>query len=434
MIELRSPKCVAAALLAAVLATLLPVLLAASLATSAAAQERTADMPSDGSPRASGLPSVRARRLSADTTERIRLDGLLSESVWWTAPVATGLRQREPDEGAPATEETEVRIVYDGHALYVGVRARDREPERVIARILQRNRLMRQRFGLRFSGDDGIALLFDPFHDHRNAVVFATNPNGAKFDALVTDEGREVNTDWRGVWRVAAARTSDGWSAEFEIPFRTFRFPSASEDEPWGFNIFRMIRRKNEEVLWSAWSRNNEGFTRVSKAGHLEGLTNLPRSSLNLEMKPFLVSGATQELTPTAAGEGSELASPGGGAAGDRTMDGQLDLGLDLKYEIKPGLVLDATVNPDFAQIEVDDEQVNLTRFSLFFPEKRDFFLENAGIFEFGQRGFSEPPPFLLFFSRRIGIFDGAEIPLLGGTRLTGRVGKQTVGFLDAVT
>ncbi|MFQ5678740.1 MAG: DUF5916 domain-containing protein [Gemmatimonadota bacterium] len=405
--------------------------LAASLSASAqqAAERDSVLFPV---PRPPELPSLRAHRLRAEAAGTIRLDGRLTEPDWQEARFATGLRQREPDEGSPATEDTEVRVLYDGHALYVGVRARDREPDKVIARILQRNRLMRGGFGLRFSGDDGIALLFDPFHDHRNAVVFATNPNGAKFDALVTDEGREVNTDWRGVWRVAATRTEGGWSAEFEIPFRTLRFPSGSAGEPWGFNIFRMIRRKNEEVLWSAWSRNNEGFTRVSRAGHLEGLTELPRSSLNLEVKPFLLSGGTQELAELEGGAGT--AAPEGGMGPPRNTDAELDIGLDVKYEIQPGLVLDATVNPDFAQVEVDDEQVNLTRFSLFFPEKRDFFLENAGIFEFGRRGFGEPPPFLLFFSRRIGIFDGNEVPLLGGTRLTGRVGKQTVGFLDAVT
>ncbi len=365
-------------------------------------------------------PSVSAARLGDQPTDRIELDGILSESVWETAPAATDFRQREPDVGAPATEPTEIRILYDDHSLYVGVRAVDREPDRVIARILQRDRLMSPGFGfgVQFAGDDGVALLFDAFHDHRNGVIFATNPNGAKYDALITDEGRELNSDWRGVWHVAASRTDEGWSAEFEIPFRTLRYPAAAEARSWGFNVFRIIRRKNEETLWSSWSRDNEGFHRVSLAGHLEGLADLPRPGLNLEVKPYLLTGGTQEPD----------------ASGDTQTDGRLDAGVDAKYQVLPGLVLDVTVNPDFAQVEVDDEQVNLTRFDLFFPEKRDFFLENAGIFEFGVRGFGEPPPFLLFFSRRIGISEGSEVPVYGGVRLTGRVGGQTIGLLNVVT
>ena len=365
-------------------------------------------------------PSVRALRLGDPSADRIELDGALSEPAWDRAPIAAGFRQREPDVAAAATEATEIRVLYDDHSLYVGVRALDGEPDRVIARILQRDRLMGSDFGgrIQFAGDDGIALLFDPFHDHRNGVILATNPNGAKFDALITDEGRELNTDWRGVWHVAARRTDDGWSAEFEIPFRTLRYPSGPDAGPWGFNAFRVIRRKNEETLWSSWSRDNEGFHRVSLAGHLEGLTDLPDPGLNLEFKPYVLTGATQELDED----------------DDRDTDGLLDVGVDAKYQVLPGLVLDVTVNPDFAQVEVDDEQVNLTRFDLFFPEKRDFFLENAGVFEYGMRGFGEPPPFLLFFSRRIGISDGNEVPVYGGVRLTGRVGAQTIGLLNVTT
>ncbi len=387
---------------------------------------------------AGGRPSLRAHRLDAEATGGIRLDGLLTEPAWAAAPAAGGFRQREPEEGAPATERTEVRVLYDARAVYVGVVAHDREPGRIIARILQRNRVMQGSFGFGFgfAGDDGIAILFDPFHDHRNGVVFATNPNGAKYDALITDEGQEINDDWRGIWRVAAARTDRGWSAEFEIPFRTLRYPTSASGEPWGFNVFRVIRRKNEEALWTSWSRDNEGFARVSRAGHLEGLTELPRAGLNLEVKPYALSGLTRELEPpvdTSAAAGSAGAGDAASAPAP-TTDPRLEAGIDLKYELRPGLVLDLTANPDFAQVEVDDEQVNLTRFSLFFPEKRDFFLENAGIFEFGHRGFGGPPAFLLFFSRRIGIAEGEEVPILGGARLTGRAGRQTVGFLDAVT
>ncbi len=368
----------------------------------------------------SPTPDVDALRLPPGEASALRVDGLLDETAWRDAPMVSGFRQREPFEGEPATEITEVRVLFDDATLYVGVLARDRTPDEVIARILQRDKLMEVGFQAMpgFTSDDAVVIVLDPFHDHRNAVVFGTNPNGAEFDALITDEGREFNVDWRGVWEVGARRTPEGWSAEFAIPFRSLRFPEVS-DEPWGFNVYRTIRRKNEEVLWSSWSRSNEGFTRVSRAGHIHGLTDLPRAGLNVELKPYVLGRAAGELDSF-----------------DRLdTDAEIDIGLDAKYEVRPGLVLDATLNTDFAQVEVDDQQVNLTRFSLFFPEKRDFFLENAGIFEMGQRGmFGQPPPFLMFFSRRIGISEDGPIPVMGGLRLTGRAGRQTVGLINVVT
>jgi hypothetical protein len=335
----------------------------------------------------------------------------------------TGLRQREPGPGEPASERTEVRVVYDNDALYLGVMAYDSEPDRLVARILQRDKLMEPdpfRGGLMFAGDDGVAVLLDPFHDHRSGVVFATNPNGAEFEALLANQGAEVNVDWRGVWEVAAVRTTEGWSAEFAIPWRTLRYPDASPGAPWGLNVYRIIRRKNEQVLWQAWTRE-QGFHRIADAGHLVGLTDLPRRGINLEVKPFVLGGATHELDDD---------------TGRFMSDGRYETGLDLKTELRPGLVLDLTVNTDFAQVEVDDEQVNLTRFDLFFPEKRDFFLENSGIFQFGVPSNPlEPPPFQMFFSRAIGIDeDEGVIPILGGARLTGRMGGQTVGAMSLRT
>ena len=361
-------------------------------------------------------PTLRAQSLAA-ADGPIRLDGRLDETVWQRAPSASGLRQREPDEGAAATEETELRVLHDGRTLYVGVLARDRQPEAAIARILQRDRLMEQDFlgQLRFSGDDAVAIVLDPFHDHRNGVVFATNALGAEFDALVTDEGREVNISWRGIWSVAARRTPEGWSAEFAIPFATLRFAG---NGTFGLNLYRMIRRKNEEVLWTGWSRSGGGFLRLSQAGHLDEVAATGRRGLNIEVKPFAVAGATREVPDSGPIERSTTLEPG----------------LDVKYEVRPGLVLDATLNTDFAQVEVDDEQVNLTRFDLFLPEKRDFFLENAGIFGFGVRTTFEPPAFFLFFSRQIGIAEDGEVPVIGGARLSGRAGRQTIGVLDVVT
>ena len=360
-------------------------------------------------------PALRAVRIQAGIAPRI--DGWLSEEAWKQASAASDFRQREPVEGEPATEKTEIRVLYSDRSLFIGVTAEDREPGSVIGRILQRDQIITEGFdgSYQFGGDDIVAVLLDPFLDKRNAFVFATNPNGAEFDALITDESPLLNTDWRGLWIVAAARTPRGWSAEFEIPFRTLRYPERKEmEQSWGFNILRLIRRKNEQVLWSGWTRAGGGFHRVSAEGRLEGLAGLPRSGANLEMKPVGLLGAGWE-----AGSRVDLLS---------------HAGLDMKLEVRPGLVLDATLNPDFAQVEADDEQVNLTRFDLFYPEKRDFFLENAGLFDFGTRGLFEPPPFLLFMSRSIGIKDEEEIPLAGGVRLTGRAGGQTVGLLNVAT
>ncbi|MCZ6819060.1 MAG: DUF5916 domain-containing protein [Calditrichaeota bacterium] len=372
--------------------------------------------------------------MSSEQSKRLEVDGLLAEGVWQQAVVASNFKQRDPEEGQLATEQTEVRILYDSETLYIGVLARDTQPDKIIARILQRDRLMQQRFSGRitFQGDDAVAILLDPFHDQKNGMVFATNPNGAEFEALVTDEGREFNVDWRTVWKVASKRIPEGWSAEFAIPFRSLRYPKGADDQPWGINIFRIVQRKNEESLWRAWSRDNEGFERVSRAGHLYGMVDLPRTGINLEVKPFGLTGIVRERNEDP------------NAADIFNTEHKLNSGFDAKWELRPGLLLDLTYNTDFAQAEVDDEQVNLTRFDLFFPEKRDFFLENAGIFEYGSRAIGEPPPFLLFFSRRIGIADAdedgdgdeetVEIPVFGGARLTGRVGKQTIGLLNMTT
>ncbi len=369
------------------------------------------------------LAGLKALRVSSEASEALRLDGLLTEAFWTEAEAITHLTQNEPIAGESATEGTEVRVLYDDEHLYIGVRALDSEPDRIVSRVLQRDKIMEKDpfFGRpMFAGDDALAILLDPYDDNRNAYLFATNPNGAEFDALLADEGKEFNVDWRGVWEVAGTKTSEGWSAEFRIPLRTLRYPNDS-DRPWGFNVYRIIRRKNEKVLWQAWSRDNGGFHRVSQAGNLEGIRDLPATGRNLEAKPYVLGGFEQ------------------GRRDDGTLSTSTEtaMGLDLKTEVRPGLVMDLTLNTDFAQVEVDDERVNLTRFSLFFPEKRDFFLENSGIFDFGVQGNPfEPPQFQMFFSRRIGIEEDEDevVPILGGGRLTGRVGGQTVGLLTVVT
>ena len=367
--------------------------------------------------------TLQAKRLSPEESAVFRLDGLLTEEFWADAPVLDRLTQQEPIEGEAASEATFVMVLFDGESLYVGIRALDSEPDGIVSRILQRDKIMlADGFSQRpvFAGDDAVAILLDPFDDNRNAYVFATNPNGAEFDALLADEGKEFNTDWRGVWEVAGTRTAEGWSAEFKIPLQTLRYPN-DPGRTWGFNIQRIIRRKNEKVFWQGWSRDSGGFHRVSLAGSLVGLDDLPATGRNLEVKPYVLGGVRRSRED----------------AGELGKTTEAEMGLDLKTEVRPGLVLDLTINTDFAQVEVDDEQVNLTRFGLFFPEKRDFFLENSGVFQFGVAANPfEPPPFQMFFSRQIGIEEDEEevVPILAGARLTGRVGGQTVGFMNVVT
>ncbi|MGH7546482.1 MAG: DUF5916 domain-containing protein, partial [Gemmatimonadota bacterium] len=347
------------------------------------------------------------------------MDGLLDEPAWREAPAATGFRQREPAEGAPASERTEVRVLYDDEHLYIGVRALDAQPERVVARQLARDASIgASRFGAS-GGDDAIELVLDAFHDRRNAYYFATNPAGVQVDGLITDESFNPDLNWDGVWDVRARRTGDGWSAELAIPWRAIRYPAVAGAQTFGFNVQRVTSRRNEQSLWTAWSRENEGLHRVSRAGDLTGL-DLPDHGLDVQAKPYALAEAARDF----AGDPGGATDVGG------------DLGLDLKAALGSGLVLDLTVNTDFAQVEADDEQLDLTRFNLFFPEKREFFLENAGIFEFGAPSFGGPPQLLLFFSRRIGLARAETagtqpVPVLAGARLTGRAGRQTIGLLN---
>jgi hypothetical protein len=346
-------------------------------------------------------PAVSALAIS----EPIKMDGLLDDAAWQQADVATDFIQREPNPGQPATEPTEVRVVYTNSTLYVGIRALAADPSQIVGEEMQRD-------GALFR-DDSVLVLLDTFNDDRNSYFFEVNPNGAFTDALVTDEGRDFNVQWDAVWRAAAQRIPEGWSAEMEIPFATLRFDPGKDT--WGLNIRRLIRHKNEEVFWASIPLQANLF-RVSLSGELTGIRG-PEPGLNLRIKPFVVGSASELQTP--AGKVSE-------------EDG--DIGLDIKWGITRTMTLDLTSNTDFAEVEVDDQQINLTRFSLFFPEKRDFFLENYGLFEFG---FNTPgTPFLKpFFSRRIGISPfGTVVPIDWGARLTGRAGPWSIGLLDVQT
>ena len=350
------------------------------------------------------LPAVRA-------TSSIRIDGSLDEPDWARAPMARGFIQNDPREGEPATEDTDVRVLYDGDNIYFGVFAHDREPQSILTSELAKD------FN-RESGDD-FEIVLDTFHDERNGYIFATNAHGAKWDAQMINEGREINENWDALWDVKARIVETGWYAEIAIPFRTLRFGSA-DLQTWGINFQRRIRRRNEDSFWAPLPRIYD-LQRVSLAGSLEGLQGI-RPGNDIRVKPYVLGSAG---TSTRVDVGTDA-----------------DVGLDVKYGVTSGLTWDFTVNTDFAQVEADEQQVNLTRFSLFFPEKRDFFLENSGIFQFGQgRGVvfggggltsGRQTDAILFFSRRIGLSENGEsIPIAGGTRLTGRFGAYSLGVLN---
>jgi hypothetical protein len=346
------------------------------------------------------------------------LDGkVLDDPAWVKAPPITRFWQTTPNEGAPASEQTEVRIVFSDDTLYVGVVAYDRDPSQIIVADSRRDSSL---------GDtDSFLIILDTYQDRQNGFVFGTNPAGIEYDGQVTNEGQGsggaggpggqqggsgggFNINWDADWQVRTAISADGWSAEFAIPFRTLRYP-AQELQAWGVNFQRTIRRRNETSFWAPLTRQYSLY-RLSMAGNLSGLS-IPRQR-NLQITPYALGESRQN----------------GSLPDGRTTLG--DVGVDLKYGITPSLTLDATYNTDFAQVEVDEQQVNLDRFSLFFPEKRPFFLENAGLFAVGSSREVE-----VFFSRQIGIGpDGQEIPILGGARLTGRIGPTNVGLLNIQT
>jgi hypothetical protein len=356
---------------------------------------------------------------AAPLAGEIRLDGRLDEPAWATVPAVTDFRQQDPDEGRPASFATSVRVLFSGDRLFIGARMEDPEPGRLIARILERDLLINSNFFTLTSDDDAFFVVLDTFDDDRNAFLFATNPNGAETDALLRDEG-SLNVSWDAVWQVAAAVDSGGWSAEIAIPFRQLRFAKGGPGT-WGVNFERVIKRRNEIVLWKSWTRDNGGLLKVSQAGSLTGLAGLEQG-LNLQIKPYALGRGRHEEDLV----GSDPLEEENGASGD--------VGGDVKYGVTANLTLDGTVNTDFAEVEADLRQINLTRFKLFFPEKREFFLENGGLFDFGIQGFGGPPPFLLFFSRRIGLEGNAEVPIIAGGKLTGKEGPYSLGVLDVVT
>jgi hypothetical protein len=374
----------------------------AAVVCSATAANARAQTDTSAAERASASrPVVRA----AHTNIRPRLDGRLDEPSWLTADSITDLRQREPNEGRAASERTVIRVLADDEALYVGVRAFDRDAAHIRSSQLRRDADL--------TTDDNLTLLIDSFHDRRSAFLFRTNPNGAMWDAQLV--GLEsTNANWNGIWDVAVARDSAGWTAEFRIPLSTLRFESGA-GAAFGFNVRRDIRRRNEEDLWQSWGRA-QGLYQLLNEGDLVGFGTLARAR-HLEVKPYLLSRAV---------------APDRDVSAERIGDGFVGgkAGVDAKAAVSPTLTADLTVNTDFAQVEADRQVINLTRFPLFFPEKREFFLESSGIFDFGTSQRAQ-----IFYTRRVGLnANGDAVPILGGVRLTGKQGPWSIGLLDART
>ncbi len=390
--------------------------LAVSLALSVAAHAQTHVHTAAGdSPRDRyAIPAVRV-------DQSPKIDGVLDDPAWQRASLVSEFLQQEPSEGAPATERTEVRVLYDSKNLLIGVRATDALPSGIVATEMRRD-------SDRLLDEDNFQIIIDTFNDSRNGYMFVTTPLGAKLEQQISEEGEgntragsfntNVNRNWDGIWDVVARLTDEGWEAEISIPLTTLRFADTGQ-QTWGINFMRNIRRKNEQVFWAPIPKAYT-LTRVSLAGSLTGLESLSHG-MDLKLKPYVVSG----------GRANSL------TAGKPSNEFLHDLGIDAKYGVTGGMNLDLTYNTDFAQVEVDERQVNLTRFGLLFPEKRDFFLENAGQFKMGTGGAftSSTVETDLFFSRRIGLSaEGVPIPIVGGGRLAGKQGRHSVAVLDIQT
>ncbi len=344
-------------------------------------------------------------------TGEIDVDGRLDEPAWQSAAPATDFYQWQRP-GEMASEQTEVRFLYDDDNLYVGVTLWDSQIERRVVNELKED--------YNFRDTDGITMHLDSLHDRRSGFTFGTNPAGAKRDGQLSNDGA-LNVDFDNVWDVKVRIGDDAWFAEFVIPFKSLRFLNTPTQE-WGVNLSRRLLRSNEESMWAPIPVRFSAI-RMSLAGTLVGIENI-RPGRNLKVKPYLSAGVTQVRTD---GRMQTIRSLGK----LRGLESGYDGGVDFKYGVSPSITFDATYHTDFAQVEVDQQQVNLTRFNLFFPEKRDFFLENAGTFSFGSSGSGGNSNLVPFFSRRIGLGpSGTPIPIVGGARLTGKVGAYDLGIL----
>jgi hypothetical protein len=340
-------------------------------------------------------PSVTIEKTSVPPT----IDGHLSEGEWAGAAIIDQLIQVEPVEGGTPSERTVAYLMQDADALYVGVRCYDSQPDRIVSTVLTEDAAM--------LSDDRINLVLDTYHDQRNGYFFQTNALGSRSDGRI-ENNSNFRRQWDGIWYAKARIDDEGWTAEFAIPFKTLSFDA--ESSTWGFEIERMIRRKNERIRWSNISQSRS-IVSIAPLGTIEGLSGMDQ-------------GIGLDIVPTLAGTYQWSSD-----AADK--DFLLRPSLDIFYRVTPSLRLSATTNTDFSDAEVDERQTNLTRFSLFFPETRDFFLDGAEIFEFGGLSRNGIP----FFSRRIGISPGGEpVDLAAGAKLAGRVGPLSIGLLDVQT
>ena len=345
--------------------------------------------------------TIQAARLR--DTERITVDGRLDEEIWQRAVPAADFIQIDPANGTPATEPTEVRIVFTKDAIYMGVTCYDSEPDKWLGYQRRRDEFL--------GSDDRFMWTIDTFLDERSGYFFEMNPSGLMADSLFGINGD--NRAWDGIWNARVRHSEIGWTIEIEIPFRTVNFDP--NNDTWGFNFQRTVRRKNEDSIWMGWARN-QGLRRMTNAGHVTGITEVTQG-LGLDVKPY----------------GLLTSESFGGLNGGRSRE-KANAGLDLFYNPTPGVRANLTINTDFAQTEVDQRQVNLTRFSLFFPERRDFFLDGATFFDFASDS-AGGPQIQPFFSRRIGLgADGTPQKIDFGTKFTGQMGGQDVGFLQVRT
>lgn len=367
---------------------------------------------------ADGQVTVRASRLA----QPLELDGQLKEGVYARVPAIDGFLQQEPHEGEPATENTKVWLFYDDRNVYVSAHLYDSQPDREIVTEMRRD-------GQGTNDNESFGVVFDTFHDRRNGFLFQISLAGGLYDGYITDE-RDMNRDWSTVWDGRTARVADGWTLEMAIPFKSLRFPPGSSQ--WGINLKRVVKWKNENQYLTKMpgALGRRAINKLSSAATLVGLQT-PQARRNYEVKPYGISGVTTEHPSNSSS----------------TNDGKGDVGVDVKVGITDGITADLTYNTDFAQVEEDEQQANLTRFSVLFPEKRDFFLEGQGIFAFG--GISNRPPGtggtnfgnpipadvpVMFFSRRIGLQDGQTVPIDAGGRVTGKAGNYSIGLIDIRT
>ena len=349
---------------------------------------------------------------SSLSLEKIKIDGILNENDWQNSIFQGSFVQREPNIGKQATEKTKIALLRDNHYLYIGIKCFDSEPSKIIAREMRRDADM--------DNDDHFQVVFDTYHDRRNGFYFKVNPNGCQRDATFGDEGQSYNSDWDGIWECGATVNKEGWFAEIAIPWKTLRFAEL-DSSTWGINFARSIRRKNEHVFWQLVARDagRMGMFRLSQAGTLVGLSGM-KAGGNLELEPYFLGGASRD------------------ASTEFKLNDANDVGMDAKIGLTSNMALNLTWNTDFAQVEADQEQINLTRFSLYFPEKREFFLDGAEVFNFGGQSISgrrgPGNGIRLFYSRRIGIEDGNQQPIIGGVKLIGKAGEYQIGMMNMMT